>query len=417
MPIVDDEHPKVNSLFGARFSTNGHKPKSDLPELAYESNLIAAISRDIEAGAIVGESDKALLVYFIYTSRLLTDPGSVVTRGITGIGKSTLLKKVAAFMPSESIIESMSMSAASWFNTAPDYFKHKIFLGGERKHSVSAEAKDAGAMLRQLLGEKRINRMVCVPNPADPKVWDTVPVEREGPVAYAESTTSGSIFEEDLNRMLQVYLDASEEQNKRVVSAIASKYDPGRAELDFDKVIKKHHDFQRYLQGLGTIRVGVPYWKQLAECLPTNKSDCRRVIQQVFTMIEASVLLHHHDREERDGCVLATMKDYKIVRQLLVPSLHAVLGLGEDFNKYLELRKKVPGPRFTTPEVKEAMGFKDNMGPSRLLNALVKAEMIIRVSPQSGRTPAVYRYAGKEGPNLETMVLPTVEQIEAAGFA
>jgi hypothetical protein len=385
-------------------------PKEDLPELAREPDLARAVRRDLAAVGLVGEEDNGQLVYLIYLTRLLDDPGAVITRGRSGAGKSTLLKRVAVLVPDAAKVEAMAMTPASWFNTEPDYFRHKLFLAGERKHSTDDATKDAGALLRQLLSEKRINRCVSIWEP-ETKSWQTVNVERRGPIAYAESTTAGSIFEEDLNRMLQVYVDESAEQNRRVVKAIGSKYDPNRPGLDVEAVVRRHHEFQQYLQALPTPDVRIPYWEVLCDRLPTSRVESRRVAQQVFTVIEGVVLLNRHRRRAPDGRLLATLNDYALARRLLLGPLHAALGAGKDYKDFLRLRAGVRKDVFTAADVKQALGFDNDMGPSRLLRGLVEAGLVVLLTVQKGRTPATYRWAGKDGPDPEAMVLPPVEEV------
>lgn len=183
-----------------------------MTELLDEQDRIAAIRRDIAAVGLVGEDDNGLLTYLAFTSRLLSEPIHVITRGDSGSGKTTLLTKVGSLFPAEVKIQAMTFTNASLFNTDEDYFKHKIFIAGERKHSTDDATKDSGALIRQMLSERRMNRQVSSPDPDTPGKWKSETHEREGPIVYAESTTSKSIFEEDLNRMLQLHVDSSEDQ-------------------------------------------------------------------------------------------------------------------------------------------------------------------------------------------------------------
>jgi hypothetical protein len=136
--------------------------EDSLPELLTKPDLIGIIRRDIAALGMVGESDNAVLTYLIFTSRVLKEPASIIRRGKTGHGKSVLLRKVALLFPAEVKIQAMKMTDAAWFNTPPEFFKHKVFFGGERTHARDEATRDAGALLRQLLSEKRIDRGVCI---------------------------------------------------------------------------------------------------------------------------------------------------------------------------------------------------------------------------------------------------------------
>src|SRR5262249_16960694 len=163
-----------------------------------------------------------------------------------------LVKKVAVLFPAKEIITFMDFSEASLFNDPDkDCFRHKILINGERRHSNTDEARDRTKMIRQLLSEKRIDRRTSVRSGDG---WVAKQQEFDGPVAYAETTTSHSIFEEDLNRMLQIYTDDSEEQNRGVMEAVAQRYNGRRDDKgshqpeDVQAVIDKHHEFQKWLK-------------------------------------------------------------------------------------------------------------------------------------------------------------------------
>ena len=245
------------------------------------------------------------------------------------------------------------------------------------------------------------------------KAWSTVWVEKAGPVAYAESTTARSIFEEDLDRMLQIYTDNSEEHKRNVLDAIGSKYEPDCVRPDLDAIIKRHHTFQLWLQKFAPIRVGVPYHRAVTLMLPVDGASVFRTTQLLFTIIQTVALLHRQQREERNGYLIATLDDYAVARQLLIPPLSTAIGIGEWHGSAEKLRKVTkPGEEFTTPQVKQALGFGHDMGPSRLLNGLVEAGMIVRTREQSGRTPATYKWV--DGALARLLVIPTVEEVEMA---
>jgi hypothetical protein len=366
--------------------------------------LIDKIRRDLETVGLVGEEDNGVLTHLVGTSRLLDNPGAIVTRGETGAGKSTVLTKVALLFPKEAKVEAMSLTPASLFNFPPDYFVHKFLVTGERKHATDDATRDSNAILRQLISEKRISRTVSVYNQAEMK-WESHEVVREGPIAYAESTSAGSIFAEDLNRMLQVYVDPTEQQTRRVMVATARRYEPGRKMEDVEDVIAWHHEFQRSLVHRD---VRIPYWQALAENVPASRIEARRVMQQVLTVIESIVLLHQHHRVDQDGELIATWSDYSLARRLLLPPVHAAMGLGQDFKEAAVLKSKLSKPLFTSKDVKVAMGLKNNMGPSRLLTKLVLARILLIVEEAAGRKAATYRWAD----DIEWMVLPTVETLK-----
>jgi hypothetical protein len=396
--------PKPSQLHESNGQATHAKPAASPAELvlARDPNLLARIQEDIAAVGLVGEMDNGLLTYLIYTSRLLANPGAIVTRGKTSGGKSTVLDKVALLFPDDCKIDGMKLTEASLFRAGPDYLKHKILKTGERKHATDDKTRDDNAMVRQLLSEKKVTRQICIRDGAE---WITENQVREGPVAYAESTTAGSIFAEDLNRMLQVYIDESEKQTRAIMHAIASKYD-NSDKPNVAKIIDIHHRFQSLLR---PHKVYIPFWNELEDRIPSKKLEVRRVIQQILTIIEATVVLHQFQRDKKDGFLVATLDDYAVARRLLLRPVHEAVGIRKDDKEAQLLRAKIKTDTFTTPEVKKALAFKNDMGPSRLMKRLVETGMLVRLSARKGAVAARYQWARKP----ESLVLPTVEEVRA----
>jgi hypothetical protein len=384
-------------------------PDNKLVELQRETDLFKAVRRDLSAVGLVGESDTGLMVYHVYSSRLLERPSSVIVRGPSSGGKSTLLNKVAQLIPPMSKIEAMQMTDAAWFNTAEDHFVHKLFLGGERKLKDDDAARDATLFLRQLLSEGRISRGKSVS--LGPCQWATEFFHREGPVAYAETTTAKSVFEEDLSRMIQLWIDESQEQTKAIVVSIAKRY-MGGDNPDPTGVIDKHHEFQDWLQRQEYHGVCIPYAEALAGLLPTGKVQARRVVPQLFTILETTVLLNQHQRQlSSDGRLVATGSDYAEARKLLMEPFREGLGVGKDQAEAIELRKKVPGPRFILKDVEAAKGI-TREGARRTMERLRVAGQARIVSAGFAKTPAVYEWSVEEA--VENVGLPEWREVAKA---
>jgi hypothetical protein len=293
------------------------------------------------------------------------------------------------------------------FREKEDLLTHKVLICGERKHAQDDATRDANMMIRQLLSEKRIMRMLCVP---DGNSWKTERQERKGPVAYAESTTAGSIFAEDLNRMVQVYLDDTEDQTRSVMLAAARKYAPDRPEVDVEAVVRKHHEFQSSLQ---PCRVIIPYAEDLAMRMSAERCESRRVMQQVLTVIEGITLLHQH-RRNKDGQdrLVAEVTDYALARRLLLGPLHAAIGGGEGYAKYARLRARLPQREFDSNEALKA-AFKSKTTCYRTLKRMEDLGLLKCVSEGSSHAPARWAWTDK---HPDELVLPKSESLFVASF-
>src|SRR5262249_24608874 len=135
------------------------------------------------------------------------------------------------------------------------------------------------------------------------------------PVAFIQTTTVQSIFAEDSNRCLQIFCDETHEQTRRVMVALAERYEAS-AEPNVDEIISRHHKFQLSLK---KCRVVIPFASKVAKMMPAGRVEARRGIGMVIGTIETVALLHQHARErDSHGNLEATAADYEVARQALL---------------------------------------------------------------------------------------------------
>jgi hypothetical protein len=212
--------------------------------------------------------------------------------------------------------------------------------------------------------------------------------------------------------MLQVYVDDSPGQNRRVMQAIAARYDLDRQQADTKAIIDRHHEFQLHLQKLPLCQVGIPYAPALADHMPAGNPKVRRAIKQVLTVIEALVLVQYDQREEKNNARLATLDDYATARKLLLGPLHAAMGVGKHFKYAEQLRVAIPEPEFSRKEVGSALKLNNETMVGKVLNSLVEDGLLERLNQGKKGLPSNYRWVDGVKANLETMVLPTSDQLQ-----
>ncbi len=365
------------------------KIKHDVP-LAKCSDIMQRIRSDLQH-MIVGEADNALLSYIVATSRLTLDPLALVNRGPSGAGKSVLQRRPLSLMPPETVVEATSLTPNALYYME-DGLEHKIISAGERKHRQDDDAADANAALRQLLSEKRISKWL--PVKIDGKLV-TKQLELAGPVAYIETTTAASIFGEDLNRMLQAFMDDSPEQTTAVIRATAKRYsgtEEPKNGFDLAATVDLHREFQGELQAMPVL---IPYADALAELIPNERVEVRRVASQVYTTIETVVLLQQYSREpDSQGRLVATYDDYDVARRLLLSPLQAAIG-AKKAREAEDLAKKIGKAEFTTTECQKACGFKSKKTTCSHLNALMEEGMVRVVRNALGKRPTTWGWTFK----------------------
>jgi hypothetical protein len=377
----------------------------DLPDLALCNNLPERIGEANAAVGLVGLVEYGKLVYCTYCSRVLKEPNAVIARGRSSSGKSTVLRKPALLFPDSVKIEAMAMTGAAWFNTDADHFVHKAFIAGERKHSQDETAKDAGGLLRQLLSERFIDRGVSMFD-KETKKWKTEWIKRKGPIAYAESSSSKSVFSDDLTRMLEIHVEADEKQVTDVLHSMSRRYAIDAVKPDVKSLITQHHEFQEWLQEQPEMEVAIPYHEIVMDALP-KQPEAMRVAQQVSSLIEILAVMQYHQRQDaKNGKLIASVDDYEAARRMVEPCVAKALGCGKEVyvlarqlreslekrTEYIDEDRNV----FSTPQVKQCMGHTDDMATSRLLMKMVKGGFVERLREHSGPIAATYRWSDRD---------------------
>lgn len=385
-----------------KVSTNGHS-------IGHDPQLINVIGYDIEKLGLVGEENNALLVYICFTSRLLPDPMRLIAMGESGIGKSNVLERVSELMPPKVVVRLDSLTNAALFNNADkNRLVHKILICGERKHSQDDQSRDESRYLRQLLSEHVVTREKCEGPDQHGKI-NTVIQERKGPIAYCESTTLSDkvIFPEDLNRMLPVFMDKSNEQSRRILHETALQYERGESGSSKKTIIATHRAFQKSLQ---KYEVKIPYACAVAKQIPSNQIKVRRISKQIWSAISAITLLHQFQRKtDSEGYLIATEADYEVARRLLIGPLQRSLGVADSAAEYEAIREKLTD-KFTSEEFGKASGKKAKSTRNELIAKYVDLGSIELVKKGTGNKPNHYRWTGKTPNNV---LLPSVEAIFA----
>ena len=327
-----------------------------------DADLIQLIVDDVKAIGITGEEFNVLLLYFVGTSRLLERPANVIVQGSSASGKSYMIDKVSELFPPECKIVASAMTPQALHHMEPGSLRHKFVVAGERSRLENDDRAEATRALREMLSGGRLSKLM--PSKSGGEIVTKL-IEQDGPIAYVESTTLTHIFDEDLNRCLLVHPDETSEQTKRILVTETS-FDEDQRE----DVRQRHYAMQRLLRRFA---VKVPYQRSLAELMPHDKVETRRLFPMLLAIVRASALLHQWRREDLgDGVLVATEDDYATAYQLLrKPISEALAGTVSDaVQSYFDWLKSANVPeRFCVADI---LNCNDNPKGESQTYAIVK---------------------------------------------
>ncbi len=328
------------------------------------ADLLTKAAEAIDALGYVGEPENKRLAYLVATSRLLLRPLSAILRAPSGAGKSELLEKTAQLMPEESVEYLSRLTPASLYYLGPDHLRHKLVLVDEQ-----AGATDADYPIRTLQSRGLLRLVTVVKG-------KTEPFTVNGPIALMSATTDSNLNPENLSRCLELTLDDSPKQTKRIQEAQRQAWaGAGRPQID----TQLWKDAQRVLE---PFEVAIPFAPELT--FPTRTTKDRRDNMKLLSLIATHALLHQRQRERDErGRLLATARDYEAAFRLVFPLVEAEL---EDLSPrasavYRELaRRKHP---VTRREIANQLGWPYTT-TRRALDELVAHELASSAEDEEG---------------------------------
>lgn len=268
-----------------------------------QQDLLDAVERDLTALGYVGESAAKKLAYLVAVSRKLPGPLAAILRSSSGSGKSALLDLVARLAPPEDVVFLSELTPQALYYLDRDALRHKLLVVDERAGSERADYP-----IRTLLSRQTLTLAVTLPDAATGRRRTRV-VEVEGPVAYLESTTVPILNPENTSRALEIFLDESPEQTRRIQEAQRARRTKAAA-ADAERIVALHRNVQRCIEPSA---VTIPFATHLA--FPSERPRHRRDHEKFLRLIEASALLHRRCE--------ATIDDYRIAYDLARPALFA----------------------------------------------------------------------------------------------
>jgi hypothetical protein len=376
--------------------------------LAYlaQPDLLGAIEEDLGKLGYVGEGQAKRLVFLVALSRKLERPLAAILRSSSGSGKSALLELVTRVSPPEDVVFLSELTPQALYYLDPGALKHKLLVVDERAGSERADYP-----IRTLLSHQALSLAVTISDPASGQ-RRTKLVEVQGPVGYLESTTVPVLNPENTSRALEVFLDESSEQTRRIQEAQRRRRMGGASSPAEDALVALHRNVQRCLS---ISRVEIPFAMHLS--FPSELPRHRRDHEKFLRLIESVTLFHQHRRERRDEALLATLEDYRLAYDLARPILvRSSETLSVPAREALAMLRDREILEFARRDVARELGWSP-MKVWRILGELVRADFVVPLSRKNGvrRTYRVVEYFSD--PTGETRLVPPDELARRLGVS
>ena len=387
--LADFDHDVQRAL-----STTPVDVQADAVAMLESPKLIDLVVEDIRRIGVVGETELAVSIYLIGTSRLLEKPLAAIVMGHSSSGKSFTCDRTGRLFPDESIVRAHDLSPQSLFYLPVGSLLHRWVLAGERPRLQDEASAEATRALRQMLSDGELHKLVTLSMGGE---LTTARIWQPGPIAYTESTTSTTLFDEDQNRCLLLATDESAEQTKAILEATAGEAGSLAGEsATHAAIVRRHNAAQRILK---RVRVRVPFAAQLAAAMPKERPQARRAIHHMLSLIRAVAVLHQRQRASDDlehGVTIdATLQDYVIARRLLSRPIARALGSelpAAAVNFAERLRGRWDASTFTSTQAAARDPILTSKAKvNQYLTTLADAGVAECVEPHRGSRPATWR--------------------------
>jgi 5S rRNA maturation endonuclease (ribonuclease M5) len=360
--------------------------RSEALSLLRRKDLLDQVARDVDALGYVGEETNKRLLYLVAISRKLDDPLSAVILSQSGAGKSGLTEVIERLCPPEDVVLLTRLTPQSLYYTEPGFLDRKLVIVEERYGSIEADYS-----IRVLQSRKKLIAAAPVKDPATGNMRTKV-FTVEARAAFIEATTASSVNHENATRCFELAMDETPEQTRKIHARMSLLRTERGLHLrqEADAICRRHWNAQRLLEPLPVV---IPFADKLV--FPSSWLRTRRDYARFLNLIEVSAFLHQHQRERRDGAIVASLADYAAAYGLAGEVLAETLSdlkrpLREALERVRGLSLKGDGS-VSRREIREALAMPDST-VRRWLQDLVELEYLTQVEAGAKGAGKTSRY-------------------------
>jgi predicted transcriptional regulator len=409
-----DQLNKENEEGQIQIKALSSKEKQAATKFLKSKDLLNKTNELIGQSGVIGEETNRLLMYLIFTSRKTNNPLHCISLGSSGVGKTHLQSKVAELIPEEDKIEITVLSANAFYYFNRTELRNKLILIEDLDGAESVLYP-----LRELQSKRRITKTVVHKDTKG--TTKTIHLTVEGPVSVSGCTTQESIYEDNSNRNFLLYIDESQEQDKKVMQ-YQRLLSAGKVNKDQEFMAARFlRDVQRILQPIKVIN---PYAEFLE--LPQSVFKPRRTNSHYLQFIEAITFYKQlqrskkYDEQSGEEYIETTIEDIQeannLIKEVLLRKSDILNGACRNFFEMLKgYLKANTQTTFTNKEIRHVLRINPS-NQKRYMIQLQEAGLIQKAkgNKRNGYLYEVVTYEDYSNTNqqIETLLNTTVKDLE-----
>jgi DNA primase len=336
-----------------------------------EPQLLFRVKNALRRQKIVGEEVNKLLLYLIFTSRIMPKPISCIIKGLSSSGKTHLMKQVMTLIPPEDVMLIQDATAKSFYYLDEFALVHKMVVIGEMHGS-----DDSSYTIREAQDGASDGDLIIQTVEKDPDTNQMVTRKKtvKGPSGFITSTTNPEIHPENETRNFSIFVEINPEKVRETGVILEEKYLGTGNPLPPEEVIMLHN-VQRALEcGL---RVRIPYVKALLDAFPSSPARVMRDRERFLTILECITVLHQltpgrkRIEENEERILESNLCDYHIayslLNEILAQTLHELPPKSKDiYDEIVELKQEWTLRRLGMAEKEQETMFDDSETPTNI---------------------------------------------------
>jgi DNA primase len=326
--------------------------KEELLKILKRKDLLQHINQLIGGTGIVGEAKNRLVMWTVFTSRLMENPLHIICLGASGTGKTYLQERVAELFPKEEKVSFTASTEQAFYYVGRTELKNKIILI-EDMDGVNSVLY----VLRELQSKSYVSKLVPIKDSKGN--MQTKMLEVEGPIVLSGTTTKEKLYEDNANRCLLIYLDNSTEQQSGIMERQRNVSAGQINRASEQNTIELLQDLQLLFRKINVVN---PFATKLH--IPETVFKPLRTNAHYLQFIEAITFIHQFQREikkdnQGNEFIETTLEDIELANELLKDILlaksdeltKACRDFLEQIKSHLNQNKKVS---FFKNEIREA---------------------------------------------------------------